>query len=211
MIGLTTKEDHMTTALSVPKIVSVTPEGGQPLVVIAHALLEEVQGLLTASQGLAVTDAMTNEEAGLILSTATTLLNKVEKQRVEVKAPWKAVTDAIDRAPKPVVAVLEAIKTDTKKKMGVYHDKVQAENAAKAAFAPQGAAVEQAAQPKTEFTAVVKVKKWELLPKAAVPADYLVPDEKKIGAAVRAGILTADNAGTWLKVWEENDVRSTGR
>jgi hypothetical protein len=50
---------------------------------------------------------------------------------------------------------------------------------------------------------------FEITDAAAVPRDWCIPDEKKIGAAVRAQILTADNAPAGVRVWvtEEATVR----
>lgn len=50
---------------------------------------------------------------------------------------------------------------------------------------------------------------FEIVDAAAVPRDWCSPDEKKIGAAVRAQILTADNCPAGVRVWvtEEATVR----
>lgn len=50
---------------------------------------------------------------------------------------------------------------------------------------------------------------FEILDPAAVPREYLSVDEKKVGAAVRAGIATPDNPIPGIRIWitEEATVR----
>ncbi len=51
---------------------------------------------------------------------------------------------------------------------------------------------------------------FEILDAAAVPREYLSVDEKKVGAAVRAGIATPENPIPGIRIWitEEPVVRS---
>lgn len=49
----------------------------------------------------------------------------------------------------------------------------------------------------------------EIVDAAAVPREWCLPDEKRIGAAARAGVFTPDNAPAGVRVWvtEEATVR----
>jgi hypothetical protein len=54
-----------------------------------------------------------------------------------------------------------------------------------------------------------KVTHCEITDAAAVPREWCVPDEKRIGAAARSGVLTPDNCIAGVRVWvtEETVVR----
>jgi hypothetical protein len=180
----------------------------EEIAVLAPVLLREIQALVDAAAALEVVNAEDNENAGMLLSMSTKLEKQVDTQRKEAKEPWAETVKAIDAVAKRALGPLDEVKTQLKRKMGVYFDKVAADNAAKAVFAAPGAVVEQAAVVKSDFTSVRKVLKYAIT--GAVPADYLMPDEQKIGAAVRAKILTPENA-PWLTITEETTVQSTGR
>lgn len=201
-------------ALSIARTVSIVnpkalPQGrNETVVVLSQEVVDQIISLANEAESIEVQDAESNEQAGLVLSEATKLEKAVDEQRKQAKAPWADTAKAIDNAAKLATKPLDEIKASLKKKMAAYFDKVQAENAAKAAFASSTDIIEQAAAPKTNFTAVGKVKMWKVVGK--VPVDYTMPDEKKIAAAVKAGILTTENA-PWLSITEETQVKSTGR
>lgn len=197
-------------ALSIPAVV-VPPEVTlAPHAVLDEGLVSQIIALHDNAEALAVVDAASNEEAGMLLSMTTKLEKQVDEQRKVAKKPWADTAKAIDDIAKRATDPLGAIKTALKKKMAAYFDKVEADKAAAAVLAGPQDVLEQAATPKTAFTAVAKQKVWALKPGAQVPADYMMVDTAKVGAAVRAGILTPENA-PWLSITEETVVKSTGK
>jgi hypothetical protein len=52
-------------------------------------------------------------------------------------------------------------------------------------------------------TTSVKVRKWEIEDATKIPREYMIPDEKKIGSLVRAGIPMIPG----VRIWSEDDIR----
>lgn len=87
-----------------------------------------------------------------------------------------------------------------------------------AELAPPAPVAMMSAVPKSVGTAKIKRTLFELIPGAAVPAEYLmtVVDQDKVKAAVSAGRLEPEGdgpttVGGWVRVWIERSVRQTGR
>jgi hypothetical protein len=76
-----------------------------------------------------------------------------------------------------------------------------------AASADDNGIIIQEAEARTEHTKIIAVMDYELTGDK-IPRDYLMPDEKKIKAAVRAGILSNYTAGPWIRVFETERVQS---
>lgn len=197
-------------ALSIPAVVTPSDVTLAPHAVLDEGLVSQIIALHDNASALDVVDAASNEEAGMLLSMTTKLEKQVDEQRKAAKKPWDDTAKAIDAIAKRATTPLGDIKNALKKKMGAYFDKVEADKAEAAVLAKPEDVVVQAATPKTAFTAVTKQKKWALKAGAQVPGDYLMVDEAKVGAAVRAGILTPENA-PWLTITEETVVKSTGK
>jgi len=61
---------------------------------------------------------------------------------------------------------------------------------------------------KTEGEYTVEVWKWEVVDAAAIPREYLVPDEKRIAGVVR--VMKGETRIPGVKVWSEKETRIRG-
>jgi len=185
---------------------SYTNAPAKPVVVKA-ALIEQVTQLVSSINDFReISTPTANEAAGLTLSHITKLEKQIDASRAAAKKPFLEMGRAVDSRAKEVLEPLRLAKGRLKELLLTYRKGVEARNVQ--ADADENGVVVLEAEARTEHTKIIKGVDYEVTGKVAqIPHEYLMPDEKKIKAAVRAGILTSGNA-PWLRIFETERVQA---
>ncbi len=183
----------------------LTEEGVQ----VDPGLRKEIAALAEEAKKLKIINPAAFEEAGLILHEATKLGNKVDAQRKAVQVPYKTVVDDVNKAAKPYLDVIEAIKDTVKKSAVIYVNGVEYLITQAANSVGPEAPTYIPPSPKSAFLSIRKKTRIALLGET-VPYDYMTPDMAKIEIAAESGLLPK-GWERWVKVWKETTVQSTGK
>lgn len=165
----------------------------------AAALQREAEADWAVVRTWHVTDAETYTAADETLSDAARRLDALERMRTSVTAPLLAVKRTVDAWFAPGKDALESIIAHLKSELGTYRVKQLAaerkarEEAAKAATAGDGQALltaltvaEAAGQAPEGRSTTTFVWVVDRIAADMLPAEWLVPDEKRIAAHARA-------------------------
>lgn len=199
----------------------------------------EVRTIADEARDLTIVDESTNSTALDLLSQARKYTRKIEalKKRWldplnaqlklirsdfdEMAAPAKEADQILARKTSEYrMKVAEAARKE-QERLRLLAEKRQAAAAAKAEAKGMEAppvvpivptVVPPAKTVETDCGAKITYRKqghFEVVDAAAVPREYLSVDEKKVGAAVRAGIATPENSIPGIRIWitEEATVR----
>jgi len=155
-----------------------------------------------------------NAEAVAFLASIKKLGKEVKEHRLSITRPMDEAKKKVMNLFAPFLDAIEKAEKTAKKKMVDYRREVEAErrrieeeNAKKLketeshgmeAFPELEKPVEQ---PKTKGQSFRVVRKWEVGNMGKIPSDYFVLDEKKINAAVKAGISIPG-----IRTWEDKEV-----
>jgi len=190
---------------------------------------ELLQAMKNEAENHQVKDDETNEQAVEMATQAKQLANKVDKLRLEIVGPHKDFAKKVDSTAKSIKDPLDAIERNLKGKMSKYFQereiaRLEAERKAKAeAEALQKKLYEEAKkanvepvivapamipQPKTiartetGSASVRKVWTFDIDDPRSIPRDYMILDQQKVRAAIRAGIREIPG----LRIFEETSV-----
>ena len=190
---------------------------------------EAGEAAIAAQEGVEVTDEETLSRAVEIAAKCAEVRRAAEARRKDLKAPVLERGRQIDAAFKELLSPVSAAENALKAQIGAYQAEQrrkaeeerrrQEELARRRQAAEDKRAAEQervpvqhrpAVVPEPERTArsesgakasVRMIRRHEVVSAWELPAEYLMPDEKKIAAAVREG---KDIPG--VRVWEEPSV-----
>jgi hypothetical protein len=167
-----------------------------------EAMEGEATALLASLPTITTTEVcLTHRE---LMGDCTSILKQIEEQREAAKRPYFTVGKQIDALAKKTAAPWEKMVSDIKLKLTVYANVVEQERY-QAALAQQRIEAENAklAAENGDTRVPVLVTQVEIPEEAAVitttitdyivdleklPKEYMIPDEKKIKAAVKAEI-----------------------
>ena len=192
-----------------------------------EAVKREAALAIQETDVIAVTNTEEEKRAALVIARAKDMLKKVEAKRKDfvqplndhvkkINADFKTITEPIEAAiSKLSSAILAYRQTAEWKEAQEYREAVRAEAkdavergdvAALQSLSDANTAIEAAA-PKTVKTeagsvGTRKVWKYEIEDPTRVPTEFWIIDEKRIGAAVRAGVRKING----VKIWEEETI-----
>ena len=147
------------------------------------------------------------------VSHRDSILKPLEKLEAVVKDAVARYDEEQERKRKEEEAKLKAQLEEEKRKL---EEKLQSAKRAdtRAAIAAKLETLESvivsvpARIEKTEGEYMVEVWRWEIVDAAAIPREYLVPDEKRIAGVVR--VMKGETRIPGVKVWSEKETRIRG-
>lgn len=174
-----------------------------PIVVQGH-YLEQVQALITESGNCSsIENEDQHQAAGLFLKQVTKLEGRIESERKDIKAPYFNACKQIDLQGKILTTPLATEKKRLAELIGAF-EKARAERAASVVPDENGIIVREGTGG-TQHT-ITTIKNVGVVVNTP-PLEYLVPDQKKIDADVKSGVLTPKTA-PWLKFDTKYEVKS---
>ncbi len=174
-----------------------------PIVAQGH-YLDQVQALMTESGNCSsIENEDQHQAAGLFLKRVTKLEGAIEDERKEFKAPYFNACKQIDSQGKILTVPLVTEKKRLAALIGAF-EKARDERAASAVPDENGIVVREGSNG-TQHT-VTTIKNVGAVV-STPPLEYLVPDQKKIDADVKSGVLTPETA-PWLKFDTKYEVKS---